>query len=109
LSATSLGLVVPVRKDANRADGTLGQTVIAASSIADFAAVVLLFLLALALLRGTGKRTCSSQRCRWPGTVEPDRWLMRVTPEGYLELDEPSISASGVRVSTTLANFSTTH
>jgi Kef-type K+ transport system membrane component KefB len=45
LSATSLGLVVPVLKDARRADGALGQTVIAASSVADFAAVVLLSLL----------------------------------------------------------------
>ena len=45
LSATSLGLVVPVLKDAGRVDGALGQTVIAASSIADFAAVVLLSLL----------------------------------------------------------------
>jgi Kef-type K+ transport system membrane component KefB len=45
LSATSLGLVVPVLKDARRAESALGQTVIAASSIADFAAVVLLSLL----------------------------------------------------------------
>jgi Kef-type K+ transport system membrane component KefB len=45
LSATSLGLVVPVLKDARRAGGALGQTVIAASSVADFAAVVLLSLL----------------------------------------------------------------
>lgn len=45
LSATSLGLVVPVLKDAGRAEGALGQTVIAASSVADFAAVVLLSLL----------------------------------------------------------------
>ena len=45
LSATSLGLVVPVLKDAGAADGRLGQAVIAASSVADFAAVVLLSLL----------------------------------------------------------------
>jgi Kef-type K+ transport system membrane component KefB len=45
LSATSLGLVVPVLKDAGRADGELGQTTIAASSVADFAAVLLLSLL----------------------------------------------------------------
>jgi Kef-type K+ transport system membrane component KefB len=45
LSATSLGLVVPVLKDARAADGRLGQAVIAASSVADFAAVVLLSLL----------------------------------------------------------------
>jgi Kef-type K+ transport system membrane component KefB len=45
LSATSLGLVVPVLKDAGAVDGRLGQTVVAASSVADFAAVLLLSLL----------------------------------------------------------------
>ena len=45
LSATSLGLVVPVLKDAGQADTSLGQTTIAASSVADFAAVLLLSLL----------------------------------------------------------------
>lgn len=45
LSATSLGLVVPVLKDAGRADAGLGQAVIAACSVADFAAIVLLSLL----------------------------------------------------------------
>lgn len=45
LSATSLGLIVPVLKDAGRAEGELGQTTIAASSVADFAAVLLLSLL----------------------------------------------------------------
>ncbi|MEV0703820.1 cation:proton antiporter [Saccharopolyspora sp. NPDC050389] len=45
LSATSLGLVVPVLKDAGREEEAMGQTTIAASSVADFAAVVLLSLL----------------------------------------------------------------
>lgn len=45
LSATSLGLVVPVLKDAGRAEGTAGQTVIAAASLADLLAVGLLTLL----------------------------------------------------------------
>ncbi|RRO15659.1 cation:proton antiporter [Saccharopolyspora rhizosphaerae] len=45
LSATSLGLVVPVLKDAGRAEHAMGQTTITASSVADFAAVVLLSLL----------------------------------------------------------------
>jgi Kef-type K+ transport system membrane component KefB len=44
LSATSLGLVVPVLKDAGQAATDLGQQTIAASSVADFAAVVLLTL-----------------------------------------------------------------
>jgi len=44
LSATSLGLIVPVLKDAGRADSPVGQTTIAASSVADFSAIVLLTL-----------------------------------------------------------------
>ena len=45
LVATSLGVVVPVLKDAGRASSMLGQLVIAAASIADFGAVILLSLL----------------------------------------------------------------
>jgi Kef-type K+ transport system membrane component KefB len=45
LSATSLGLIVPVLKDSGRLAGALGQTVVAASSVADLAAVLLLSLL----------------------------------------------------------------
>ncbi len=45
LSATSLGLVVPVLKDAGRAEAPVGQLTIAGASVADFAAVVLLSLL----------------------------------------------------------------
>jgi Kef-type K+ transport system membrane component KefB len=44
LSATSLGLVVPVLKDAGRADGAIGQFTIAAASVADLAAVLVLSL-----------------------------------------------------------------
>jgi Kef-type K+ transport system membrane component KefB len=44
LSATSLGLVVPVLKDAGRSEGQLGQLTIAAASVADFGAVILLTL-----------------------------------------------------------------
>ncbi len=44
VSATSLGLVVAVLKDAGAVEGQLGQTVIAASSVADFAAVLVLSL-----------------------------------------------------------------
>jgi Kef-type K+ transport system membrane component KefB len=42
LSATSLGVLIPVLKDAGESDSTLGQLVIAASSIADFGAIILL-------------------------------------------------------------------
>src|SRR3954451_6027091 len=50
LTATSLGLVVPVLKDAGRATDDVGQTIIAGASVADFAAIVLLTL----LFSGTG-------------------------------------------------------
>src|SRR6266702_4251227 len=43
-SATSLGLVVPVLKDAGQVHSEVGQTALAAASIADFAAIVLLSL-----------------------------------------------------------------
>ena len=42
LVATSLGVVVPVLKDSGEAGGDLGQLVIAAASIADFGAIILL-------------------------------------------------------------------
>jgi Kef-type K+ transport system membrane component KefB len=44
LSATSLGLIVPVLKDAGQVDSDVGQTAIAAATVADFAAIVLLSL-----------------------------------------------------------------
>jgi Kef-type K+ transport system membrane component KefB len=44
LSATSLGIVVPVLVDAGQSQSVLGQLVIAASSVADFGAVILLSL-----------------------------------------------------------------
>jgi Kef-type K+ transport system membrane component KefB len=56
VSATSLGLVVPVLKDAGSLSGRLGQTVVAASSVADFAAVLLLSLLFSATGGTTGER-----------------------------------------------------
>jgi Kef-type K+ transport system membrane component KefB len=44
LTATSLGIVIPVLKDAGQTSSDFGQLVIAAASIADFAAVILLSL-----------------------------------------------------------------
>jgi Kef-type K+ transport system membrane component KefB len=44
LSATSLGLVVPVLKDAGRSEDELGQLTIAGASVADFGAILLLSL-----------------------------------------------------------------
>ena len=56
LSATSLGLVVPVLKDAGRSEGEVGQTAIVAATVADFAAIVLLSLLFSASTGSTGSR-----------------------------------------------------
>ncbi|MDA0161674.1 cation:proton antiporter [Solirubrobacter ginsenosidimutans] len=42
LAATSLGVLIPVLKDAGESTSTLGQVVIAAGSIADFGAIILL-------------------------------------------------------------------
>ena len=56
LSATSLGLVVAVLKDAGRLGSPTAQTTIAAASLADFAAVLLLSLLFSADGKGTGSQ-----------------------------------------------------
>ena len=45
LSATSLGIVIPVLKDRGEAGTTFGQLVIAGATIADFATIILLSLL----------------------------------------------------------------
>jgi Kef-type K+ transport system membrane component KefB len=54
LCATSLGLVVPVLKDAGAIGGDAGQLVVAAASIADFGAVILLSLFFSAESAGIG-------------------------------------------------------
>lgn len=56
LSATGLGLIVPVLKDAGQADSDVGQTTIAGSSVADFGAVLLLSFLFSMSGGGTGSR-----------------------------------------------------
>lgn len=56
LSATSLGLVVPVLKDAGKLDTRLGQTTVAAASVADFTAIVMLSLLFSTSDTSTGSR-----------------------------------------------------
>ncbi len=45
LSATSLGVIIPVLKDAGELESRFGQLVLGAASIADFGAVILLSLL----------------------------------------------------------------
>jgi Kef-type K+ transport system membrane component KefB len=44
LSATSLGVLVPVLKDVGEIDSTFGQLIVASATIADFATVILLSL-----------------------------------------------------------------
>lgn len=44
LSATSLGVIIPVLKDAREISTTFGQLIVAAASIADFGAIILLSL-----------------------------------------------------------------
>src|SRR5689334_8550304 len=56
LLATSLGVVVPVLKDAGRAATPYGQAVIAGASIADFGAIIILSLLFSRDASGTGTR-----------------------------------------------------
>lgn len=56
VSATSLGLVVAVLKDAHALDGDLGRTVVATASVADFAAVLLLSVLFSGMTGNTGAR-----------------------------------------------------
>ncbi|HSE08791.1 MAG TPA: cation:proton antiporter [Nocardioidaceae bacterium] len=56
LTATGLGLVVPVLKDAGQIDTEVGQTTIAGSTVADFGAVLLLSFLFSMSSGGTGSR-----------------------------------------------------
>src|SRR6516225_8014464 len=56
LSATALGLVVPVLKDAGQVHSQVGQTALAAASIADFTAIVLLSLFFSSSGGSTGAR-----------------------------------------------------
>jgi Kef-type K+ transport system membrane component KefB len=54
LSSTSLGLVVPVLRDAGETDTELGQLTLAASSVAEFGGIVLLALFFSGNSSGTG-------------------------------------------------------
>lgn len=56
LSATSLGVVVPVLKDAGEAGTPFGQLLIAAASIADFASIIILTLFFSREATGTGTK-----------------------------------------------------
>jgi Kef-type K+ transport system membrane component KefB len=56
LSATSLGLIVPVLKDAGQVDGDVGQSAITSATVADFAAIVLLSLFFSTTGGGTGAK-----------------------------------------------------
>src|SRR4051812_40187387 len=54
LSATSLGLVVPVLKDAAQLESAVGRNIVVAASVADFGAVLLLSLFFSASGSGSG-------------------------------------------------------
>ncbi len=56
LSATSLGVVVPLLKDAGEVGSRFGQLTIAAASIADFATIILLTLFFSREATGTGTK-----------------------------------------------------
>ena len=56
LTATSLGIVVPVLKDAGEIETGFGQLVVAAASIADFGAIVVLSLFFSREATGTGTK-----------------------------------------------------
>jgi Kef-type K+ transport system membrane component KefB len=56
LCATSLGLVVPVLKDSGQISGDTGQLIVAAASIADFGAVILLSLFFSEEMTGIGAK-----------------------------------------------------
>jgi Kef-type K+ transport system membrane component KefB len=56
LTATSLGIVVPVLKDGREIETGFGQLVVAAASIADFGAIVLLSLFFSREATGTGTK-----------------------------------------------------
>jgi Kef-type K+ transport system membrane component KefB len=56
LCATSLGLVVPVLKDAGEIAGDTGQLIVAAASIADFGSVILLSLFFSGVSTGIGTK-----------------------------------------------------
>lgn len=56
LSATSLGIVIPLLKDSGDSGSSFGQLVIAAGSIADFGAIILLTLFFSREATGTGTK-----------------------------------------------------
>ena len=56
LSATSLGLVAPILRDAGESEGEFGQLVLAAATIADFGTVILLSILFSRNAGGVGSR-----------------------------------------------------
>jgi Kef-type K+ transport system membrane component KefB len=67
LCATSLGVVVAVLKDAGEVGSTFGQLVIAAGSIADFGAIILLSLFF------SGEGGSAPRSSCWAG-CSPSRW-----------------------------------
>ena len=69
LCATSLGVLVPVLKDAGEISSTFGQLIIAAASIADFGAIILL----IDLLLGRGRDGLDAAAARRAVRARRDR------------------------------------
>jgi Kef-type K+ transport system membrane component KefB len=67
LSATSLGLIVPVLQDASQAETDTGLSVIAASSVAEFGSVLLLSLL-FSTSGGTAGERIARPFCSYPSS-----------------------------------------
>ena len=97
LSATSLGIIVPLLKDSGESGSSFGQLVIAAGSIADFGAVILLTLFfsreatgtredpAAGLLLRPGRR----HRVRGRGGRAPHARPRRRSPTGQHDRADP--------------------
>jgi len=97
LTATSLGIVVPVLKDAGAISTPFGQLVVAAGSIADFGAIILLSLLFSREGGGFGSRA---------GVLLAFAALALVVGGAVLAAERvPSLSAALVRLQDTTAQI----
>ena len=90
LSATSLGLVIPVLKDAGYTERPLGQLVIAAATVADFAAVLLLSVLFSQSEGSTASRIILFARLHRRDRARRDRDVTRRAEHGIRVAPRPA-------------------
>ncbi len=130
LCATSLGVLVPVLKDAGEISSTFGQLIIAAASVADFGAIILLTVffsgeggtgstllllgallglaaITFAVVRGAERSmTCCASRTRRRRSACAQRWCCSwasprsLKSSGSRSSSEPSLPARSSRSST---------